>query len=157
MFQCWRHSRKSTVEAVSLNDLSYIHYSFLSWSSLLCQCVVSLGSIFAIWENSLKAHFHPGAFAVFCFWETGGDRPARLHTWIICCFVLAPLYFCSDKYILKRFLSFKKYRWRLLVLRYKRQDPFVCFYFRFKSQLPFYKNHIWDRFLNQMVRITSWL
>ena len=47
-------SQKSTVEAVSLYDLSQIHHSFLSCSPLLCQCVVSLGSMFSIWENSLR-------------------------------------------------------------------------------------------------------
>ena len=42
------------MEAVSRHDLSQIHYSFLSCSPLLCQYVVSLGSTFAIWENSLR-------------------------------------------------------------------------------------------------------
>ena len=37
---------------VSLHDLSQIHYSFPSCSPLLCQYVVRLVSIFAIWENS---------------------------------------------------------------------------------------------------------
>ena len=32
-----------------------------------------------------------GTWNVQSLWETGGDRPARLHTWIICCFVLTPL------------------------------------------------------------------
>ena len=39
--------------AVSPHALSLIHYLFLSCSPILCQYVVSLGSIFAIWENSL--------------------------------------------------------------------------------------------------------
>ena len=50
------------MEAVSLHDLSYIHYSFLNCSLLLCQYVVSLGSMFAIWENSLRVLTDFGAF-----------------------------------------------------------------------------------------------
>ena len=34
--------------------MTYCRYTFLSCSPLLCQYVVSLGSIFTIWENSLR-------------------------------------------------------------------------------------------------------
>ena len=50
----WKQSLFMTYHRYMYTTILSGHYSFLSCSPLFCQYVVSLDSIFTIWENSLR-------------------------------------------------------------------------------------------------------